>query len=228
MGRKQTNTYDSTPFSRRICQLQAEHGYSDQEVIEGVIDENGIPLITGEQAYKTHKTGRSQPNNIQDMLRGYARFYGVSIDYLLEMTDSPTPEVGKVEEITGLSAAAVRQLTTLKNESPVLLEMIDTIISAASGEDISSLYTRIYKDYKDSQTPIPDIFRDMYQSQQDSFAKGLYRFILSTVIDRMAPLFDKEMLIEADSNQYEQTHSAPSEQTATTNIILTPVEDNDN
>lgn len=102
MGRKQTNTYASTPFSRRICQLQEEHGYTDQEVIAGVIDDNGNPLITGEQAYKTHKTGRSQPNNLQDMLRGYARFYDVSVDYLLEMTDSPTPEVGTVHEIQGL------------------------------------------------------------------------------------------------------------------------------
>ncbi len=224
MGRKQTNIYPSTPFSRRICQLQEEHGYSDEEVIAGVVDDNGNRLITGLQAYKTHKSGRSEPNNLQDMLRGYARFYDVSVDYLLEMTDDQKPEIGKAEKITGLSEATVRQLITLKDKSPELLEMIDAIISAASGENISSLYTRIYKDYKDSQTPIPDILRDMYQSQQDSFAKGLYRFILSTVIDRMAPLFDREMCIEADSNQYER--SAPSEQVANMNITVTPMEDN--
>ena len=143
MGRKQTNTYDSTPFSRRICQLQEERGYTDQQVIDGVVDDNGNRLITGEQAYKTHKTARSQPNNFQDMLRGYARFYGVSIDYLLEMTDNPTPELGTVHEITGLSDVAVRHLTTLKDESPALLEMIDAIISAASDENIFSLYSRI-------------------------------------------------------------------------------------
>ncbi len=92
MGRKpkNKNKYKSTPFSRRICQLQKEHGYTDEEVIAGVIGDNGNPLITGDQAYRTHKSGRSQPNNFQDMLRGYARFYKVSIDYLLEMTDDET------------------------------------------------------------------------------------------------------------------------------------------
>lgn len=198
MGRKQTNTYDSTPFSRRICQLQEEHGYTDQEVIEGVIDENGNPLITGEQAYKTHKTGRSQPNNIQDMLRGYARFYGVSIDYLLEMTDDQTPEVGTVNEITGLSAAAVRQLTTLKDESPVLLEMVDAILSAAAAENIASLYARIYKDYKEAKANIPDMFPEMSEAQQTRFAKELYKRIQSVVVGRLSPLFDREIMNEED------------------------------
>ena len=193
MGRKQTNTYESTPFSRRICQLQAEHEYKDQEVIEGVVDENGNRLITGEQAYDTHKRGRSQPNNLQDMLRGYARFYGVSVDYLLEMTDSPTPEIGKVEEITGLGAAAVKQLTVLKENSPELLEMIDAIISAASIEDIFNLNRWVYRRYKDSKRPMPDVSRNTYQLEQD---RELCRFILSAVINRMAPSFDKEMLRE--------------------------------
>lgn len=198
MGRKQTNTYDSTPFSRRICQLQEEHGYTDQEVIEGVIDENGNPLITGEQAYKTHKTARSQPNNIQDMLRGYARFYGVSIDYLLEMTDDQTPEVGTVNEIVGLSAAAVRQLTALKDESPVLLEMVDAILSAAAAENIASLYARIYKDYKEAKADIPDMFPEMSEAQQTRFAKDFYKRLQSIVVDKLSLLFDREMMNEED------------------------------
>lgn len=230
MGRKQTNTYESTPFSRRICQLQKEREYSDQEVIEGVVDDNGNPLITGKQAYDTHKRGRSQPNNLQDMLRGYARFYGVSVDYLLEMTDSPTPEIGKVEEITGLGTDAIKRLTALKEGSPELLEIIDAIISAVSIEDIFNLNRWVYKSYKGSKTSMPDILRNSYQLEQDSFARELCRFILSVVIDRMAPSFDKEMLIEdAERNQYEHPYSAPSEQTTIiTNITVTPVEDDNN
>lgn len=196
MGRKQTNTYPSTPFSRRICLLQKERGYSDEEVIAGVVDDNGNPLITGEQAYKTHKSGRSQPNNLQDMLSGYARFYKVSVDYLLEMTDETTPDRAEAQKTTGLTDTAVRQLTALKDGSPELLKMLDAIIAAASGEALASLYARIYKDYKDSQMDIPAVFRDISQAQQDSFAKDLYRYIRALVTDKLASTFDEEIAVE--------------------------------
>ncbi len=211
MGRPPIHKYNSTPFSRRICLLQKERGYSDEEVIAGVVDDNGNPLITGEQAYKTHKSGRSQPNNFQDMLRGYARFYDVSVDYLLELTDSPTPEIGSVGEVTGLSDAATRQLAALKDGSPELLKMLDTIISTASGEVLASLYARIYKDYKDSQMDIPATFRDISQAQQDSFAKDLYKYIRTVVTNKLASTFDEEIAVEDETRclPIEEDKTAP-------------------
>ena len=222
MGRNRTNEYEPTPFSRRICQLQEEHGYTDQEVIEGVVDENRNPLITGEQAYKTHKTARSQPNNFQDMLRGYARFYDVSVDYLLEMTDSPTPEIGKVEEITGLGEQAVRRLTQLKDQYPDILAMVDAIIAGTEiNKDIAdyiTLYNQIFEDYKDSnpseneetsddnRIEVLGLAAEMRKVQNRFFlTQALYAHWQRIVTAKLAPTFEKEKKMEEDQRKFEHT-----------------------
>lgn len=91
-------------IGKRISALRNERGLTQQAVAEGI----GISRAT----YAHYEIDRREPDNTT--LRKLARFFDVSADYLLELTDLPKPYV-------------------LSKESP----FYDRVLKEVSGENIT-------------------------------------------------------------------------------------------
>ena len=209
MGRKKIHDYDQTAFARRICELQKQNGYSDQDVMDGVVDEYGNTLINDAQVYGSYKSGkRKNPRDFPVLLQAFAKFYDVTTDYLLELDDYPTPQIKSVHDATGLSAEAVKNIMEFNKNYPEIMKMIDTIFSYASGEGqafIINLYTQILNDYRDKKSSAStyDYNREYEQMQSRILhTQQAYNYISSIVMDNISESLDKQIQQQKDENEY--------------------------
>ena len=115
MGRKKTLDYEQTAFGERISQLQQDRGYTNSEVMEGVVDEYGNELILDEQVYNSYKSGkRKSPRDFPTLLQAFANFYNVTTDYLLKVEDTENHQVKAITDVTGLSDCCIKSHIDMK------------------------------------------------------------------------------------------------------------------
>lgn len=207
MARKKTLAYETTAFGRRINKLEKERGYSEQYVIDHVVDSLGIPVINDLQVYGSYKSGkRKSPRDFPTVLQAFSNFYGVTTDYLLELEDTPNHQVQSVQDATGLSEMAVRSILQLNKGYPDIMKMLDIILTCLSDENsthLINLYNQIYNDYKDL------IYNDTssaynYEKMEQRLLKtqSLYGFLSDIVQKGMSDTFDKLILQEEEENNY--------------------------
>lgn len=209
MARPKKHDYEQTDFAKRIVKLQIEHGYTDQYVVDNLVNENNATLIGNVQTYGSYKSGKRKPQDFDNYLKAFAKFYDVTTDYLLGIDDTSKPQVKSVQDATGLSESSVRKLILFKNKYPDIMKMIDVIISGSSDEDITyyiSLYNQIYNDYKDSKLEITDSDYDMNKMQHRFLlTQSMYSYWQNIVTAALAPQFDKEILLEEKRINYEHS-----------------------
>ena len=109
--------YRSTGFCDRLNELFGNSGESQEEVAN--------KLGTTRQTFGNWLAGRNQPD--YETLIAIAKYYNVSADYLLGLTETPTrnEDVQKACITTGLSEKAV---ISLKNIGAQKLKYIENII----------------------------------------------------------------------------------------------------
>lgn len=209
MARPKKHEYEKTAFAKRIVELQEKHGYTDQYVVDNLVNENNATLIGNVQTYGSYKSGKRKPQDFDSHLKAFAKFYDVTTDYLLGIDDTPKPQVKSVQDATGLSESSVRKLMLFKDKYAEIMKMIDAIISGASDEDITfyiNLYSQIYNDYKDSKSEITDSAYDMDKMQHRFLlSQSMYSYWQDIVTAKLAPQFDKEILAEKDRYEYEHS-----------------------
>lgn len=142
MARKKNNTSEldaaqkqSTPLAQRLSELIS----NTNELKEYL----GCSI----QAINQYKSGESRPS--LENLYKIADFYGVSTDYLLGRTETPTidEDIQKAIETTGLSEKAVRHLNTIKNKKFSLHEPLSTErLSAISILISDALFNKVIDD----------------------------------------------------------------------------------
>lgn len=238
-------------FCKRIEELQRFRGYSTNYVMENLFFDDGELVIKDRQVLDKYKSGDRAPQYFEDTVRAFAKFYDATTDYLLGMDDTPNPQIKSVQDFTGLSEGAIKRLTQFKNEYPDILAMVDAIIAGTTAEDVAdyiTLYNQIYSDYRDTKlsgaahedkdskqpdTEVKGLLSEMDKVQRRFFlTQALYNYWQRIVTAKLAPSFDKEMLMEADRQQYEHLQAFsdtipdidPPEQTIT-NVTFTPAED---
>lgn len=212
MGRRKTNDYKQTPFGERISTLQKNRGYTNSEVLDGIVDEYGNYLITDEQVYNSYKSGkRKNPRDFPVLLQAFSNFYDVSLDYLLKLDDDEKPQLKSIKDATGLSDQSARNLLYLKEHYPELMQMIDILFTSINTEDITyylNLYNQIYNDFKDKQQEslnsttnydITKIERRFLYTQQ------AYNYISTLVQTQLADFFKKKQLQEQDALNYQHS-----------------------
>ncbi len=207
MGRKKIHDYEQTAFARRICELQKQNNYTDQDVMNGVVDESGNTLINDAQVYGSYKSGkRKNPRDFPILLQAFAKFYDVTTDYLLELDDYPKPQIKSVHDATGLSVNAVKNLMAFHKDFPFLMKMIDTLLSSSKGEDIAflvNLYNQILSDYKDNKDGNTTSSYDMEKIQQRILrTQQAYNYMSSIIQSNMAEYLDDEIAAREYENDY--------------------------
>ena len=207
MARPKIHNYEQTAFAKSISNLQTEHGYSDNYVMEHIVNEFGATLIENVQTYSSYKSGkRKSPRDFPDLLIAFSKFYDVTTDYLLGLEETANHQVKAVQDVTGLSDKATRRLMSFHDKYPNLLQMIDVLLCESSDEDITfflNLYNQIYKEYKDTKAGDASSFYD-YEKMQHRFLRmqQMYNYISATVRVGMASTFDEQILIEKAENNY--------------------------
>ena len=220
MGRKKIHCYDQTTFARRICLLQEQHGYTDQEVMAGVVDEYGNKLINDAQVYGSYKSGKRTPRDFLLFLQAFAKFYDVTSDYLLELDEYPKPQFKSIQEATGFSVDAIRNLMSIQENYPSVMKMIDALLSHSTDAGIAfliNLYTRIFDDYKDKKVDDAESSYDL-EKMQSRFLRTqcAYNYISSVVMDYLADDFDIQLQQqEAESEFFSSTTEQIISQTDT-------------
>lgn len=207
MGRKKIHDYEQTAFARSISNLQKERGYTDDYVLEHIVDNFGNPLIKDVQTYGAYKSGkRKSPRNFPVILMAFSKFYGVTTDYLLELERTPNHQVKAIQDVTGLSKQAARRLMNFHNKYPDILKMIDVLLSDSSDKDILffiNLYNQIYEEYKDTKSGDFSSSYDLEKIQHRFLRmQQMYNYISTTVRVGLASTFDKQILIEEDKINY--------------------------
>ena len=229
-----------TFFPKRIKELQLLRGYSTNYVMENLFFDDGEPVINDRQVLDKYKSGQRAPQYFEDTLKAFAKFYDVSTDFLLGADDVPNRQIKSVQEVTGLSEDAIRRLTQLKDQCPDILAMVDAIIAGTEEDadiaDYITLYNQIFEDYKETtgDKGVSGLAVEMYKIQKRFFlTQALYAHWQRVVTAKLAPKFDREIVLEEDHYQYEHSQeffdtipdSDPREQITITNIIVTLVED---
>lgn len=206
MGRKRLHEYEQTDFAKNISDLQKERGYTDDYVMEHIVNEFGVPLIENVQTYSSYKSGKRSPRDFPDMLIAFSKFYNVTTDFLLGRDKTPNYQVKAVQDVTGLSDKATRRLMNFHDKYPDILKMIDVLLSDSADEDVMffiNLYHQIYEEYKDDKSGNTSSAYDL-EKMQSRFLRmqQMYNYISATVKHSMSSTFDKQMLIEEDENNY--------------------------
>lgn len=207
MARPRKYEYDQTAFARSISKLQKDRGYTDDYVMEHIVNEHGATLIENVQTYSSYKSGkRKTPRDFPDILIAFSKFYGVTTDYLLELEETSNHQVKAIQDVTGLSDRATRRLMSFHDKYPDVLQMIDVLLCESSDEDITfflNLYNQIYEEYKDTKAGDVSTSYD-FEKMQDRFLRmqQMYNYISTTVRTGMASTFDKKILVEEDENNY--------------------------
>lgn len=207
MARPRKYEYDQTAFARSISKLQKDQGYTDDYVMEHIVNEHGATLIENVQTYSSYKSGkRKTPRDFPDILIAFSKFYGVTTDYLLELEKTANHQVKAIQDVTGLSDRATRRLMSFHDKYPDVLQMIDVLLCESSDEDITfflNLYNQIYEEYKDTKAGDVSTSYD-FEKMQDRFLRmqQMYNYISTTVRTGMASTFDKKILVEEDENNY--------------------------
>lgn len=207
MARPRKYEYDQTAFARSISKLQKDRGYTDDYVMEHIVNEHGATLIENVQTYSSYKSGkRKTPRDFPDILIAFSKFYDVTTDYLLELEKTPNHQVKAVQDVTGLSDRATRRLMSFHDKYPDVLQMIDVLLCESSDEDITfflNLYNQIYEEYKDTKAGDVSTSYDL-EKMQHRFLRmqQMYNYISTTVRTGMASTFDKKILVEEDENNY--------------------------
>lgn len=209
MGRHKKHNYNRTVFAVRIEELQWQNNYTDAYVLEHLTDEKGIPIINDKQVLDSYKSGKRRPGNFDEALKAFSRFYDVTTDYLLGLSDTPNPQIKSVQEATGLSEGAVRRLVQFRDKSPQVLAMVDAIIAGTSEEDMSffNLYRQMYNDYKDSKANNVSTGIDaemMKMQNRVFFMQAVYDRWRKSVIAKLSEQFDREILEEQDEYEHSQ------------------------
>lgn len=206
MARPRKHDYEQTSFAKSISDLQIERGYTDDYVMEHIVNEFDAPLIENVQTYCSYKSGKRTPRDFSDMLIAFANFYNVTTDYLLGHEETPNHQVKAVQDVTGLSDKASRRLMSFHDNYPNLLQMIDVLLCESANEDIMfflNLYNQIYEEYKDIKAGDISSSYDLEKIQQRFLRmQQMYNYISATVRGGMASTFDKQILIEEDENNY--------------------------
>ena len=209
MGRKKKNNDKRTIFAERIEKLQLLNGYSSEYVLNNLLDDEGTPLINDQQTLSNYKSGKRKPQNFDKALKAFAKFYDVTTDYLLGLDDTPNPQIKSVQDFTDLSDDAVKGLVVLKNTQPDVLAMVDALLTSATSEHITllfNLYQQIYDDYQDIKEGRNDSAYDMMKMQiRFLLTQRFYEHLKYIVIDKLAPRFDNQMLVDADWYEYRQS-----------------------
>ena len=113
-------------LSERLTILRKKNGYTRKHVCEaldiGVDAENPTPILAN------YERGARTPNI--DLIADFARFYNVSADYLLGITDSENPANATVRERFHLSDRAISNLEQIVNKShPDEVILLDCLLS---------------------------------------------------------------------------------------------------
>ncbi len=220
-------TESHTVFSKRIVELQDKHGYTDDQILDLLRKSNGDPWIKNTQTYYTWRSGTRMPSDFQAVIVAFADFYGVSTDYLLREDAPETPQIKTVQDATGLSVDAVRNIMDFNNSYPEIMKMIDTIFSYASGEGqafIINLYNQILNDYRDRKTKEAEEkaakkkksaktnknpestydFNHEYEQMQSRIlhTQLAYNYISSIVMDNLSDSLDNQLQQQDYENEY--------------------------
>lgn len=209
MAKPRHSTYEITPFIKRILELQAKHGYTDRYVIDNVLDKNGKPFTEDLQTYGKWKTGERKPQRWHEAIVSFAEFYGVSTDYLLKPNEPETPQIGSVQQVTGLSVDAVRNILDIKTKYPDIMKMLDVLLSNTNGENIVYLidfYNQIINDFNDNQNNVADSSYDLVKMQSRLLhTQQAYNYISTLVHTSMREELESNALKKKNEQLY--THS---------------------
>ena len=101
--------YYNTPFSSRLSLLMAQRGVKQQDLVP-------VLGVKSHQAVSCYITGKRNPSI--DKIIALAKFFDVSADYLLGLSDSPDTVLNEqaVLDYTGLTNEALEMIVWAKNE----------------------------------------------------------------------------------------------------------------
>ena len=89
MARPKEHEYEQTEFAKHIVELQQKHGYSDQYVVDNIVNENNATLIGNVQTYGSYKSGkRKNPRDFDDVLERKSTRLKSSHNFPSRMTSS--------------------------------------------------------------------------------------------------------------------------------------------
>ena len=84
MARPKIHNYEQTAFAKSISNLQIEHGYTDDYVMEHIVNEFGATLIENVQTYSSYKSGkRKSPIRLGKDLVAKPKLRYVSRKYII-------------------------------------------------------------------------------------------------------------------------------------------------
>ena len=142
-----TKQEQSFLMAKRLKGLREEKGLSHVGLKNALYEQYGIQISRDslmsyeiQSEYHSKIKGGKYPNlNMGvEYLNAFAKFYGVSSDYLLGLSDKPTldPYAAGASEYTGLSLEAVQALKGLKGMS-VLKETLSYFVSSERFKQIA-------------------------------------------------------------------------------------------
>lgn len=199
MSRRPKISYEKTPFCKRIVELQKQHNYTDQYIIDNVKDSHGIPVAGSLQVYATWKLGSRLPANLQEAILAFARFYDVSTDYLLKEDEPEKPIIGNIEEVTGLDPVAIRNLISFNDQYPDIIKMLSALLSFTDEKGILlwiNFYHQLLKDYEHSKDNNREQLYNIEEMRLRIIStERLYNIIRDIVFEKLSDHFDAQIEI---------------------------------
>lgn len=117
--------YDNNKVSIRLKELRDKNHFSQSELakkLNFILDKQKDKTLilegeTGKQTVSQLERETSNRKPTIDIAFAYANLFGVSLDYILGMSDDYMPDYEKLKKETGLSDEAIQKLKKLNSEN---------------------------------------------------------------------------------------------------------------
>ncbi|WP_373482877.1 helix-turn-helix domain-containing protein [Acetobacterium sp.] len=183
--------YESN-FAMRLRDLMNEFGTTQKNLAE-------ITKIT-RQAIAQYMEGSVQPN--VERLYKIAKYFHVSADYLLGITDQRTSNIDdqKIHEITGLSCEAIDKLKRFNSYLPgILIPTLNELIEYEDNPECLALsYNSRYRSCLSSDTEVRTELHNILKSSKDllSFSNGHIEGPLLLIEEYFNGIVDKKSYLD--------------------------------
>ena len=139
-----------------------------------------------------------------------ARFFNVTVDYLLDDTcDVEDPTVKTIQDLIELDADAIRTLMTMR--TPETLSVLNTLLQNPEYATtmLVDMFNHSYKEYAlQSNSDHLGIYNEARYSERISFAMSWVESLEKQIADQQAAILDMRIIEEEQRRQWECEHEA--------------------
>lgn len=158
-------------IGNKLKKIRKERGYTQESIVAALLDSNEQDNVLPQdgKGWQSYEVGRTSPSVVG--IAQIAKFFGVSTDYILGLSEEEQPQAKEFQKATGLSESAISNISRYK-DCPEMISCINQFLSSA--EFIEAIARIVFV-----KSPVSS-FRDKTEDMKQAILQGSKLYNIAT------------------------------------------------